>query len=165
MAAYLKTEIATAEVDNPYFTTDHPEALGNMRRVLVTVNLRERSRLLSKRLNLEPHQIKAKDHFQDAWNIMAGCRSTALGERTSYRRQRSLSEAILDAGQDLRSCRNLLGHRSYGLICAVCGEGRELPELFHVKRERLTAADNVRAGLDDMAGMWGYMQLLRVDRR
>ena len=52
---------------------------------------------------------------------------------------------------------------SYRLVCAVCGEGRALSDLFPVKRSRLTAADNLRAALDDMACMWGYMQRKRVD--
>jgi hypothetical protein len=51
--------------------------------------------------------------------------------------------------------RALLGTRMYGLVSAVCGEGYALHEVVgDGKRERLTAADMLRMGLDDLAELW-----------
>jgi hypothetical protein len=60
----------------------------------------------------------------------------------------------MNAGRELAQCRALLGVRVYKLVVAVCGERHAMTDLFPVKRDRMTATDNLRAGLDDLAGMW-----------
>jgi hypothetical protein len=65
-----------------------------------------------------------------------------------------ITEREVNAGKELARCRALLGVRMYGLVSAVCGEGFALTELLASKRERLTAADMLRMGLDDLAAMW-----------
>lgn len=58
---------------------------------------------------------------------------------------------MIDAGKQLKACRGLLGARIYDLVCKVCGAGHALDEIRRTKREKLTAADDLRAGLDDVA--------------
>lgn len=166
MTGHLKAEIASAEVDNPLFSTDHAEALGNPRRISVFINVRtDAVTALAVRGLLEPYQVAAANRFRQSWEVMAGIKGNVIGDRINRRQQHSVSMQILVAGEEQRDCRELLGYRNYVLVAAVCGEGRALSELFHVKRERLTAADTLRTSLDDIAGMWGYMQPQPVDKR
>jgi hypothetical protein len=153
-----QARIRTAEVDNPYFAKSHPETSTNPRRVRAIVNVRESAIvMLATRGFLKQHQVHAATRFGNAWEIMAGMHRNSLHEFVDAHQHPSISQSTIDAGRELQQCRTLLGHRSYGLVTAVCGEGKALPELYPVKRERLTAADILRMALDDMACMWGYM--------
>jgi hypothetical protein len=154
-----KAQIAVAEVDNPNYSRDHPENLGNPRTIMVSINRRaDAVTSLWIRGFLEDHQKRAADRFTAAWRIMQGLHGGSFGEHVDHRQEPSISEDVIDAGRQLQECRGLLGVRSYDLVCVVCGEGKALSDLFPMKRQRLTAADNLRVALDDMARMWGYMQ-------
>ncbi len=66
-----------------------------------------------------------------------------------------ITQRQANAGKELARCRALLGARMYGLVSAVAGEGYALHEVVgDGKRERLTAADMLRMGLDDLAELW-----------
>ena len=159
-----KAQLADAEVDNPYFLTAHAESTGNPRRIRAFINVRCSAVVsLANRGFLKDHQMRAASRFGEAWEIMEGLHGGSFSEHVDHRHQPSISEDVIDAGRQLQQCRDLLGFRSYRLVCAVCGEGKSLSDLFPVKRSRLTAADNLRAALDDMAYMWGYIQRKRVD--
>jgi hypothetical protein len=159
-----KTELAMIEADNPFFTADHPESTGNPRKTRVFINRRESALVeLANRGVLNPHQIRAGFRFGHVWEIMQGMHGRCFGEHVDTRHQPSISDDVVDAGRELKQCRDLLGVRSYRLVCAVCGEGKLPAELFHVKRARLTATDNLRAALDDLACMYGFMHRKVVD--
>jgi hypothetical protein len=158
-----KLELAETEVDNPFFSTDHPEGAGNPRKVRAFVNRGESAIInLRHRKLLNDHQFRAAIQFCHAWETMHEIRRNGLHEYVDIRRQPSIPDDVVDAGREMRRCREQLGLRNYMLLVAVCGYGKSLPEMFPVKRQRLTAADNLRASLDELAWIWGYMHR-RVD--
>ena len=165
MSANRKAEIASIEIDNPFFSADHAESIANPKKICVLVNTRESAIVsLSVRGFLSPHQEAAASRFRRSFEIMQGMHGKkGFHEHVDMRHASSISEDVLNAGQDLKDCRKLLGMRCYALVVEVCGNGKALSDMFHVKRERLTAADNLRASLDDMACMFGYMHRKRVD--
>ena len=59
------------------------------------------------------------------------------------------------AARQLGECRMLLGQRGWALVVAVAAEGKALGDISRDKRDRRTLADNLRAALDDLAGLWG----------
>jgi hypothetical protein len=164
VAMNRKAELAETEVDNPFFTADHPESAGNPRKVIVFVNRRESAIIwLANRRHLNAHQVRASVRFEKTWKIMQGLHGSSFHEHVDIRHTPSISDDVVDAGRELQQCRDLLGVRSYRLVCAVCGESKLPAELFPVKRRRLTAMDNLRAALDDLACMYGYMHRKVVD--
>jgi hypothetical protein len=153
-----KLELAETEVDNPFFSTDHPEGAGNPRKVRAFVNVRESALIeLANRGALNPHQLRAGFRFGKTWEIMEGVHGGSFGDYVDSRYQPSISDDVVEAGRELKRCRQLLGRHLYWLVEEVCGKGNSLPALFPVKRQRLTAADNLRTALDDMAVAYGYM--------
>ena len=61
----------------------------------------------------------------------------------------------MKAARHLAEAEHTLGVRNYELVRSVCGEGKAMTELYAEKRDRLTATDNLRASLDDLARIWG----------
>lgn len=59
------------------------------------------------------------------------------------------------AAKHLAEAERTLGERNYELVRSVCGEGKAMTEIYSEKRDRLTATDNLRASLDDLARIWG----------
>ena len=156
-----KAEYRAVEVDNPYHSKDHPEDATNPKRIAVTINLKESAVVsLAVRGRLEPHQIAAAECFRRSFEVACGLRQgPSLAERVSHANgPRAYAATLAQANQDMTRSRLLLGQRSHGLVVAVCGQGMALPDLFEVKRDRLTAADNLRHSLDDLAQMWGLAQ-------
>lgn len=69
-------------------------------------------------------------------------------------RQIEAATKFRSAYLDLRAAREELGLRHYRLLISLIGEDRELDEIAPDKRACLTAVDNLRASLDDLAAMW-----------
>ncbi|WP_342028447.1 hypothetical protein [Rhizobium ecuadorense] len=108
---------------------------------------------------LDAAQVAAADRFRRLWEMMGGKGAGAV----DYGRERvdggkapdPITQRQANAGKELARCRALLGARMYGLVSAVAGEGYALHEVVgDGKRERLTAADMLRMGLDDLAELW-----------
>lgn len=155
-----KAEIMHQEVDNPDFSRDHAEGrYGNYRKIQAPVNVRESAiALLASRGGLDKAQVKAADRFRGLWESMGGSGAGAMDYTKEPVDGGGATDPIsirqLSAGMELKRCRELLGARIYDLVCRVAGEGLALAELYEAKRDRLTAADNLRAALDDLAVMW-----------
>jgi hypothetical protein len=157
MTMNRKVELVTVEVDNPLFTADHAEGPGNPKKTKVTVNARESAIVsLSVRGFLKPHQEAAAGRFRRVWETSSGLRRKQTFEHVDVRTVLSISDEVVDASRELQRCREQLGLRNYMLLVAVCGYGRALSEMFPVKRARLTAADNLRNSLDELAWIWGF---------
>ncbi|XEN30469.1 hypothetical protein M728_001066 [Ensifer sp. WSM1721] len=108
---------------------------------------------------LDAAQVAAADRFRALFEAMGGKGAGAIDYGREHvdggKRRDPITERQMNAGRELARCRDLLGARLYGLVSAVAGEGRSLYEVVGKgKRERLTAADMLRMGLDDLAGMW-----------
>lgn len=155
-----KAEIKQQEVDNPDFSRDHAEGrYGNYRKISAAVNVKESAiAVLASRGGLDKAQIKAADKFRGLWERMGGAGAGAMDYTKEPVDGGGATDPIslrqLAAGMELKICRELLGARNYSLVCRVAGEGQALTELYEAKRDRLTAADNLRAALDDLAIMW-----------
>ena len=145
-------------VENPDFTRDHAEQLGNPRYITASVNVKESAvETLYARKFLGTGQKMAADKFRDLWEAAGG--KTSSIDYTMDRVDGGGSDVLaarITAAHELKRCRVLLGQRGYELIQAVCGEGKALTEISPHKRERLTMADNLRADLDDLAVMWRF---------
>lgn len=153
-------EIQYQEVDNPYFAPEHAAGRTNPKKVTAAINVRESAiETLYARGQVDQAQKRAADRFRAIWEAMGGAGARAL----DYSREvvdgggavEPIKDHQLNAGQELNRCRKLLGARGYDLVCKVCGEGYALGELCDTKRDRLTAADNLRAHLDDLCEIWG----------
>jgi hypothetical protein len=157
-----KAQLATIEADNPWFAADHFESSANPKRIGVHVNVKESAIVyLRSRHVINDHQMRAANRFRAAFEIVNGMVSSG-GERVDNRAGSSLSDKVVVAARDLRICRDLLGWRSYKLLEAVCGYGYSFSEMMIPKgRATKSAADLLRASLDDMAVSWGYLRRSR----
>lgn len=155
-----KAEIASVEVDNPYFSRDHAESSNNPRRIRVTKNLRESAiETLFARGKLDDAQKKAADRFRSAWEACGGAGAAAMDYSRTHvdggGARDPISERLVAASQELASCRNLLGARNFALVCKVCGQGLSFGDITTDQRAKLTMADNLRDSLNDLAQLYG----------
>lgn len=154
-----KVQARKTMVDNPYFQPEHPESASNPIKTQVSINVRESAvETLYSRGFLGKAQKKAADRVRELWEATGG--KTGSLDYTSDRVDGGKGEAVvgrIQAAQELDRCRRLIGARGYDVLLSVCGEGRALTDITPHKRARLTMADNLRADLDDIAGMWGLM--------
>ena len=146
-------------VSNPYFAREHAESRDNPLTIVAAVNIRESAvATLASRGLLNAAQVAAADRVRQLWERLGGAGAGAIDYSRTYvdggRTKDPISATQMNAGRELAQCRQLLGVRVYKLVVAVCGERHAMTELFPVKRDRLTATDNLRAGLDDLASMW-----------
>ena len=152
-----RSNVIMREVENPYFQPEHPESSNNPKRIMAAINTQESAvETLFARGLIDRAQKRAADKFRALWETMGG--KVPSLDYTMDRVDGGGSDVIgtrLTAAQELDQCRLMLGRRGYDLICRICGEGRALGELFSTNREKTTAADVLRAGLDDLAEMWG----------
>lgn len=151
-------------VDNPYFQRGHPEGTTNPEKVQAVVNVRESAvETLYSRGFLGKAQKKAADRVRELWEAAGG--KTGSLDYTLDRVDGGKGEPVIgriQAAQELDRCRRLIGARGYDVLLSVCGEGKALTDITPHKRARLTMADNLRADLDDIAGMWGLMTKRKV---
>lgn len=158
-----KMDIRRVTMENPYFNGSHEISQSNPKVMQVVKNLRESAiETLFARHKIDRSQKEAADRFRLIWEMCGGAGSGA----TDYSREHvdgggardPIAQRQVDAGKALSQCRNLLGARNYALVRKICGEGYGLQQVATTKRGQLTAADNLRASLDDLAEMWGLKQ-------
>ncbi|MHC2489372.1 hypothetical protein CN200_31680 [Sinorhizobium meliloti] len=160
MSAPSKSKLRPATVANPYFSRAHPPGPTNPRTIPAVVNVRESAvTTMASRGVLDSAQVAAADRFRKLFEAMGGKGAGAIDYGREHvdggKRADPLTERQMNAGRELARCRDLLGARLYGLVCAVAGEGYALNEVAGKdKRARLVAADMLRMGLDDLAAMW-----------
>jgi hypothetical protein len=145
------------EVENPYFQKEHKESSTNPKRIGADINVRESAvETLYARKFLATSQKRAADKVRELWEA-AGGKSSSI-DYTLDRVDGGKGDPVvgrIQAAQELKRLRDLIGFRGYEILEKVCCEGKALTDLTPHKRERLTMADNLRADLDDAAVMWG----------
>ena len=146
-------------IENPYFSRAHLAGATNPRDVVAMMNVRESAiTTMASRGVLDAAQVAAATRFRALWEAIGGKGAGAIDYGKEHvdggKARDPITERQVNAGKELAKCRELLGVRLYGLVSAVCGEGYALTEIFAGKRERLTAADMLRMGLDDLAELW-----------
>jgi hypothetical protein len=158
-----KEVLADVDVDNPFYSREHPVSSTNPRKVRVAKNLLESAvETLYARGKLDEAQKKAADRFRSMWEASGGAGAPAM----DYSQLRvdgggardPISARMVDASKSMRDCRLLLGQRNYDLVSKVCGQGLSLQDIEREQRARLTMADNLRASLDDLGKMWGLVR-------
>lgn len=145
-----------ATVDNPDWRPDRDGERAFPRKIEAEINVRESAvETLYARKFLGSAQKLAADKFRALWET-AGAKTGSL-DYSHDRVDGSKGDPLitrLQAAEELKRCRILLGARGYETVQAICGEGRALADLSPHKREKTTMADNLRADLDDLATMW-----------
>jgi hypothetical protein len=154
----MKTPTALVKVENPYFAADHPESQSNPKTVDAVVSLRDSSILtLAAHGHLDADQVEAAWRFKHAWETVESARRSSIGFEewvdAGYM-PAGLAERQLEAAEDLRECRKLLGAHGYMLVGRVCGEGWHIRDLYQTRRERDTATDMLRIHLSSLAALW-----------
>jgi hypothetical protein len=151
-------KVHLATVQNPDWRADLDGEKAFPRDIQAAVNLKESAiETLFARKFLSKSQKQAADRFRELWES-AGGKSSSL-DYTQDRVDGGRGDPVtskLAALQELSRARAYLGMRGYETVEAICGQGKALTDLAPHKRERLTMADNLRADLDDLGGMWGY---------
>jgi len=155
--------LVTVEVENPDWRPARDGEKAFPRLISAQKNTRESAvETLFARGFLARAQKQAADRFRALWE-KAGGTVRSLDhtlDRVDGGRGDPLAARIV-AANELKRCRQLVGHRGYQVLQLVCAEGRALTEITPHKRERLTMADNLRADLDDLAAMWGIQTARR----
>lgn len=155
-----KLELQPAFVDNPDWRPDLEGEKGFPRKIPAVVNVRESAvGTLAARKLIDPGQAEAATRFRKHWEATGGAGAQAI----DYSRDKVDGGQIADpidvsqmqAARKLAEAERVLGERNYELVRRVCGEGAAMTEIFTEKRDRLTATDNLRASLDDLARIWG----------
>lgn len=157
---YGKIEVQPAFVDNPDWRPDLEGEKGFPRKIRAAVNIRESAiGTLAARKLIDDAQAEAAVRFRRHWEATGGIGARAI----DYSRDKVDGGKIADpidigqmrAARHLAEAEHILGVRNYELVRSVCGEGKAMTEIYHAKRDRLTATDNLRASLDDLARIWG----------
>jgi hypothetical protein len=157
--ANIKAEVQWQMIENPSWTRANSDL--HNRHVQQRVNVAESAiATLHARGHISEHQVRAADKFRALWEAMGGAGAGAV----DYTREPvdgggardPISVRQMEAGRELARCREILGYRGYTLVSRVCGEGLSLSEIGSIKREKIAAAENLRAHLDDLCAMWGY---------
>lgn len=157
-------------MENPYFNGNHEISGTNPKMIGVVKNLRESAvETLFARGKLNDAQKRAADKFRSLWETLGGAGSGANDYSREYvdggGAKDPIAQRQVDAGKALMECRNLIGVRNYDLVQKVCGQGLGLAQISSIKRDQLTAADNLRASLDDLAGLWHFASETENNRR
>jgi hypothetical protein len=148
----------TLIVDNPYYSADHPESETNPRQIEAVVNLRESSVVtLAAHGILDADQVDAAFRFRRAWETVASARQSSIGFDEwidAGRLPAGLAERQLQAAEDLRQCRKLLGAHGYMLVGRVCGEGWHLRDLYPKRGDRDAMTRMLYIHLSSLAALW-----------
>lgn len=155
--------LVRVEVENPDWRPARDGEKAFPRVIAADKNIRESAvETLFARGFLARSQKEAADRFRACWEKAGGAVASLdyAMDRVDGGRSDPIAARIV-AANELKRCRQLIGHRGYQVLQLVCAEGRALAEITPHKRERLTMADNLRADLDDLAAMWGLQTARR----
>ncbi len=157
------SKVKLVEIDNPHYSKVHAGASGNPKTVTAALNLRESPvAMMAAKGHLEAHQVEAAIMFRRLWEALGGSGAGSF----DYSREpvdgggarEPISDRQIDAGIQLKSCRDLLGRRHYDVVSKVAGEGRTIAEIGTSKRARHTLADYLKDALEDLAVHWGFQK-------
>lgn len=157
------SKVKLVEIDNPHYSKVHAGASGNPKTVTAAMNLRESPvAMMAAKGHLEAHQVEAAIKFRRLWESLGGSGAGSF----DYSREpvdgggarEPISDRQIDAGIQLKGCRDLLGRRHYDVVSMVAGEGRTIAEIGTSKRARHTLADYLKDALEDLAVHWGFQK-------
>jgi hypothetical protein len=157
------SKVKLIEIDNPHYSKRHAGASGNPKTVTAAMNLRESPvAMMAAKGHLEPHQVEAAIKFRRLWEALGGAGAGSF----DYSREpvdgggarEPISDRQIDAGIQLKNCRDILGRRHYDVVSKVAGEGRTIAEIGTSKRARHTLADYLKDALEDLAVHWGFQK-------
>ncbi|QAZ46778.1 hypothetical protein [Mesorhizobium sp. Pch-S] len=151
--------ITLATVQNPLWSPAQSETL--TRFIQVPINPRESAvgGMVARKL-LDEAQALSATRFRMLWETLGGKGAGAIDYTKEPVDGGKIAEPInlqqMQAGIELKRCRELLGERGYKLVSQVCGEGYQISELVDGKRQQLSLMDALRGFLDDLSVMWRY---------
>jgi hypothetical protein len=163
-------EIGTKEIEDPDWSRDHDGALANPRYIRASINVKESAiAVLESRGYLHPAQVKAADTFRSLYERAGGSGSGAMDYTREPVDGGGIAEPIslrqMQAGIELKRCRDLLGARGYSIVSALAGEGRSIEEVAGPRqRDKYSLTDALRGFLEDLAVMWRYTNYAQPDR-
>jgi len=158
-----QAKMKLVEIENPHYSKIHAGASGNPKTVTAAMNLRESPiAMMAAKGHLEPHQVEAAIKFRRLWEALGGAGARSF----DYSREpvdgggarEPISDRQIDAGTQLKDCRDILGRRHYEVVSKVAGEGRTIAEIGTSKRARHTLADYLKDALEDLAVHWGFQK-------
>lgn len=156
-----KPKIEMMQVENPLWQRDHAGVSNNHRYIDAVMSTRESSITAMKiRRVLDDAQAMSALRFCRLWETIGGKGASAIDYSKEPVDGGRIAEPInlnqMQAGIELKRCRELLGERGYKLVSQVCGEGYQISELVEGKRAQLSLMDALRGFLDDLSVMWNY---------
>lgn len=146
--------------ENPDFNPARPQTSFNRRKVKLPHNAKESAIItMAARGHLNTSQLQAAKRFCHYYERLGGSGAGSF----DYSREpvdggctrTTISESQIEAGQQLKQCRDLLGIVGYDLISKVAGQGLSLDNICSDKRRKNYAADHLRDCLDVLAVHWG----------
>lgn len=151
----------TAIVDNPDWRPERHGLKAFPKQIKVEVNSRESGiATLAARGQLNPAQVAAATRFRSLWEAMGGRGAKAIDYSRTPVDGGAAVEPIrigqLEAGRELKRCREKLGEYGYNLVRLIAGERRSLHEICDSRRERDSTADHLKRDLTALAQMWGF---------
>lgn len=155
-----KEKMETVYVDNPLYSKAHEGASGNPVKIKAQLNIKESAIVtLAVRKHIDEAQLAAANRFRMLFEAMGGAGAGSF----DYSREpvdgggsrEPLTDRQIQAGLELKRCRELLGMRSYDVVSKIAGQGFAIQELAKAHRERTTLTDYLKDGLTDLAIEWG----------
>lgn len=154
-----ESKITLAMVQNPYWSPAQSETFSRF--INVAINPRESAvgAMYARKL-LDEAQALSATRFRQLWETLGGKGAGAIDYTKEPVDGGKIAEPIdlrqMQAGIELKRCREKLGERGYKLVSQVCGEGYQISELVDGKRAQLSLMDALRGFLDDLCVMWRY---------
>lgn len=157
-----KEKIVYLSAENPDFNAARAETSFNRRKVKLPHNAKESAIItMAARGHLNASQLQAAKRFCQYYERLGGSGAGSF----DYSREpvdggstcTTISESQIEAGQQLKQCRDLLGIVGYDLVSKVAGQGMSLDNICSDKRRKNYAADHLRDCLDVLAVHWGYV--------
>lgn len=156
------------DIPNPLYNPRYEGYAGNPKHITAAMNVRESAIVtLRHRGHITEAQELAANRFRSLWEALGGSGAGSF----DYSREPvdgggsrdPLTERQVNAGIELARCQSILGVRAYAIMSKVAGEGYAIGDLAASQRERKTASDYLKDGLDELAVHWGYQKA--VDAR
>ena|SRR5438876_2925551 len=121
-------------VDNPFFSRSNAACPSNPEMIPAIVNVRESAiTMLASRKKLDLAQVEATNHFRKLYEALGGKGPSGFDPGRLVvdggKMPDGISQRQINAGQELRKCRALLGERGFRLVALVCGQGHALHEI------------------------------------
>lgn len=158
------------QIDNPLYNAAHSGEAWNPKIITAAFNIHESSisRMAHKKL-LTADQVAAASRFRMLWEQLGGSGAGSM----DYTKEpvdgggarEPISDRQIDAGRQLKKCRELLGIIDYDIMSKIAGQGLDIRDIAKSQRDQKTVADRLKGGLDVLAEHFGYKTALRSVKR